>query len=286
MSGLKTLLLNLIESALLGFDQMLESSENVLTKGYENWDFIVSLSNKLKPFCYVVISICLLIELAQVAAKVDIIKWEIGLKIMVKMVLARVFIDLAPDFLKACYLKSVDWIKLLTSSPDLKEVPTIGNLVNEEVESLLTHIDGIWNILGLFFSVFIVVLAIKLCGLVIQVIAFGRLFELYIYLAISPLPCAFFPLGGGDGGGFSRITAKFLRSFAAICLQGVVMLICIRVFDIILSKEIEEGIIAANSMTGAVAVSDLCFTMLLGSIVLVMSIVKCGSWAKSILDAA
>jgi hypothetical protein len=33
-----------------------------------------------------------------------------------------------------------------------------------------------------------------------------------------------------------------------------------------------------------IILSDLCFLMLLGSIALVMSIQKCGSWAKSILD--
>ena len=107
MGGLKETLLNLIKSAMNGFDSMVSNAQDVLTGGAFDtnsvWSSVLSLSNALKPFCYVVIGICLLIEIAQVAAKVDIIKWEHGLKLCVKMVFAKLCIDIAPTFLRACY---------------------------------------------------------------------------------------------------------------------------------------------------------------------------------------
>ena len=84
MDKLRDALLDLIKSALLGFDSMLEYATEVLQDGLNAWSIIESFTNVLKPFCLVVIAICLLIELAQVAAKVDVIKWEHGLKICVK----------------------------------------------------------------------------------------------------------------------------------------------------------------------------------------------------------
>ena len=239
--------------------------------------------NIIRPFALVLTGICLLIELAQVASKVDLIKWEHGLKVCVKMALSVAFIDIAPIFLEACYRQAAAWI---TNAGALGSGGGFGTVIALLMEDLVGEVSGLWATIGLFLSVFVLLLAIQICGLIVAVIAFGRMFEIYVYLAISPLPCAFFPLGDGTGGGFSRITAKFLRQFAAVCLQGVMMIICIRVFGIIMQEVITDSIAAAAASDASVQVAELCYTMLLGSIVLVMSVVKSGGWAKAILDAA
>lgn len=197
------------------------------------------------------------------------------------MVLAKVCIDIAPTFLQACYAQAQDWITGLSSGGSTLGSQTIGYLT-----PLVGNVSGFGNILGMFLSTFIVLMAIKICGLMVQVIAYGRMFELYVYLVVSPLPCAFFPLGNGDGGGVSRITSKFFKSFVAVCLQGVMMVIVIRLFDVIIGGAIATTLtgIAGGADPNA-AITDLVYTMLLGAIALVMAIVKCGSWAKGILDA-
>lgn len=281
LDALRDWLLGLMTSALQGFDNMLADASNVLTGGLGDWASVASLSSTLRPFCYIIIGICLLIEIAQVAAKVDIIKWEHGLKLCVKMVLAKVCIDIAPTFLQACYAQAQDWITGLSSGGS-----TLGNTTITYLTPLVQNVSGFGNILGMFLSTFIVLMAIKICGLMVQVIAYGRMFELYVYLVVSPLPCAFMPLGNGDGGGVSRITSKFFKSFIAVCLQGVMMIIVIRIFDVVMGNAILTtlGAAAGNADANA-AITDLIYTMLLGAIALVMAVVKSGSWAKGILDA-
>jgi hypothetical protein len=281
LDALRDWLLGLMSSALNGFDSMLADASSVLTNGLGDWASVAALSSTLRPFCYTIIGICLLIEISQVAAKVDIIKWEHGLKLCVKMVLAKVCIDIAPTFLKACYAQAQDWITGLSSGGSTLGSTTVGYLT-----PLVGNVSGFGNILGMFLSSFIVLMAIKICGLMVQVIAYGRMFELYVYLVVSPLPCAFMPLGNGDGGGVSRITSKFFKSFVAVCLQGVMMVIVIRVFDVVMGNAIVNTLSAAagNADVNA-AITDLIYTMLLGAIALVMAIVKSGSWAKGILDA-
>ena len=284
MGVLRDFLLNLIMGALNNFDTMIERAADVLGGEMNSWGAVVGFAHAtLRPFCLIIIGICLLIELAQVASKVDIIKWEHGLKVCVKMVLAVVFTDIAPTFLEACYSQAAAWI---TAGTAFGGGSAFGALVGVEMTALVGGISGLWATIGLFLSVFVLILAIQICGLVVAVIAFGRMFELYVYVAVSPLPCAFFPLGDGTGGGFSRVTAKFLRSFAAVCLQGVMMIICLRIFGMIMTNVISDSVADSAGLDAAVRVSELCYTMLLGAIVLVMSVVKCGSWAKSILDAS
>lgn len=281
LDALRDWLLGLMTSALQGFDSMLADASNVLTGGLGEWSSVAALSSTLRPFCYAIIGICLLIEIAQVASKVDIIKWEHGLKLCVKMVLAKVCIDIAPTFLQACYAQAQDWITGLSSGGS-----TLGNTTVTYLTPLVQNVSGFGNILGMFLSTFIVLMAIKICGLMVQVIAYGRMFELYVYLVVSPLPCAFMPLGNGDGGGVSRITSKFFKSFIAVCLQGVMMIIVIRIFDVVMGNAILTtlGAAAGNADANA-AITDLIYTMLLGAIALVMAVVKSGSWAKGILDA-
>lgn len=288
--GLKNALLELIISALTGFDKMIISAQNVLTgagTGSFNmnavWSNVLLLSDILKPFCYIVIAICLLIEIAQVAQKVDIIKWEHGLKLCVKMVFAKLCIDIAPTFLRACFNQANIWIGQALTAGNYQN---LGSMMSSEIQTQLSNVTGLGTVLGLFVSTMLVALAIKICGLLIHVIAFGRMFELYIYLAVSPLPCAFFPLGDGTGGGFSRITQKFFKSFIAVCLQGVMIILCIRIFYMIIGNAFQNMMLEAVSAGSASGiVSDLCFTMLMGAIVLVMSVARCGSWAKGIIDA-
>lgn len=287
MDGLKSTLLDMIKSAMNGFDSMVNSAQDVLTGGAFDtnavWSSVLTLSNALKPFCYVVIGICLLIEIAQVAAKVDIIKWEHGLKLCVKMVFAKLCIDIAPTFLKACYSQASMWI---TSATSAGSYTNLGSLMTTEVESQISNISGIWAVVGLLASCLLLSMAVKICGLLIQVIAFGRMFELYVYLAVSPLPCAFLPLGDGSGGGMSRVTTKFFKSFIAVCLQGVMIIICIRIFYMIVGTALTALISTATAGTDpTTVVSDLCYTMLMAGIVLVMAVAKCGSWAKGIMDA-
>ena len=287
MGGLKETLLNLIKSAMKGFDSMVSNAQNVLTGGAFDtnsvWSSVLNLSNALKPFCYVVIGICLLIEIAQVAAKVDIIKWEHGLKLCVKMVFAKLCIDIAPTFLRACYNQASMWIISATGTGNYTN---LGSLMTTEIESQISSINGIWAVIGLLASCLLLSMAVKICGLLIQVIAFGRMFELYVYLAVSPLPCSFFPLGDGAGGGMSRITVKFFKNFIAVCLQGVMIIICIRIFYMIVGTAITALVGTATAGTDpTTVVTDLCYTMLMAGIVLVMAVAKCGSWAKGIMDA-
>lgn len=290
MDKLKELLLRFITFALDGFDSTITSVQEVLTGAGFNitgengiWGQVLALSGALKPFCYTIIGICILIELAQVAAKVDMLRWEHGLKLCVKMVLSKVCIDVAPDFLLACYNQANIWI---SSVLQIGNYTAMGTTLKPQIQTSLNNVKSFWAILGIFIILLIIVLAVKICGLLIQVIAYGRMFEMFIYLAVSPFPCAFFPLGDGSGGGFSRITQKFFKSFIAVCLQGVMMTICIRIFSIIMQSTFQRlALEAANAGSADMIVIELCFTMLLGAIVLVISVGKCGSWAKSIIDA-
>ena len=284
MDAAKKALLNMLIGAFNSFDEFVNNAASLLSGDSsildvdKVWIRVLRMSSYLKPFCYTIIGICLLIEIVNVLSKVDVIKWEHGIKVAIKIVLSKVMIDGAPTFLLACYKQSASWINLISTSNI-----TIGSKMQKTLEQDVNSIKGLWSVIMLIISINLLVWAIKVCGMFIQVIAFGRMFELFVYLCISPLPFAFFPLGDGNGGGYSRITKKFILSFVGICLHGVMIIICIKLFNIIMFSVVTKMDTAGADST--TTISNICFAMLLGGVVLAMSCAKAGSWAKSVLDA-
>ena len=287
MDALKEAFLTFLQVALTGFDDMIQSSVNTIGTPIDEttWGSMVGLSGILKPFCYLVIGLCTCIELAQTASKVDMLKWEHALKTGIKLCLAYVCIDIAPTFLKACFVQSQAWISsLYTSRPyNIK----LGSESYVAISQVVDKIDGFGSIMGLWLAMFIVLLAVLVCGVLIRVIAFGRMFEIYVYLVVSPLPFAFLPLGQGDN--FSRTTTRFVKSFVAVCLQGVMLLVTIQVFNVILGTMLGQLVTetaAADGTDEFAKVVNICFSMLIGSISLLMAVSRSGEWARAVIDAS
>ena len=166
MDFAKEWLKNLLSEAFSSFDSLVQNAVDVLAGGGDFfgdeavWNRVVGLSGALKPFCYIGIGICLLLELAQVASKVDIIKWEHGLKIAVKMVLSKVMIDIAPTFLRACYNQASLWINSIGTG-----VSSMGEDLIPPVIEEVNRIHDFFQPLILLVVVLIPVMAIKICGL-------------------------------------------------------------------------------------------------------------------------
>jgi hypothetical protein len=272
---------------LSGYDTTLTDSVDVLTGAGglpDIWDAVATFSYTLRPFCYAIIGFVILIELARTMMSTDMIKWEMAFKVGIKLALARVCIDLAPTLLHAFYLQATAWTAAAGAASLGAGGGSLGTQAANHMSDIV-RVMGTWEVFALTMSLLIPLLAVKICGLLINVIAYARLFEIYVLLAISPLPMAFFPLGDGNGGGFSRVTGRFLRSFAAVCLQSVMIILCIKIFYAIVSAAIDAMYDNAAAL-GEAGVSDFAYALLLGAVVLVIAVFKSGSWAKQILDAA
>lgn len=287
--------LSLLSSAFTGFDECIKKAVEVLTdqmeiNGAPAMDTMLGYSDTLIPFCNLILAALWAMEMYSVAQKVDMIKWEHVLKLGVKYCFCVEALKIAPSFLRACYGQASSWMNSLKGEDLSLGAKSLEKLV---ASGVLEEVDSVWSALGLIVVALIVLLAIKICGLLIQVIAYGRMFEICVYVVASPLPISFLPLGNGNGEGFNRITIKFLRAFAAVCFQGVLMIIVLKVFDSLIGKAVfdlikaatettEEGAAVASSTT---TIINVLFQMLLASVALVMSMTKCNSWARNILDA-
>lgn len=130
---------------------------------------------------------------------------------------------------------------------------------------------GLYAIIQSYIT--IIWLLFKFSSMLITVVVIGRMVEIYIYTAIAAVPIA--TLGGGDLG---MIGKNFLKSFAAVCVQGVLIYIAMSMFGT-LAVSIPNGGLAGGDVTGVL------FQCLLYSFVLVMAVFSSGRLAKSICNA-
>lgn len=292
--GLKGFIWTLLQGIFTKYDSMVYDVERMLTlEGLDSelWKGVMEIAKIVfQPFATTIIVICLMLEIAQTTAKVDMLKWEHGIKLGVKMVLSKVAIGIVPSFLLACYIQSVKFI----ASVPLDVLPGgrldagggIFKIIKEADIEFFDELGAMFGTMGLSIVFSII---IWLCGIIATVIIYGRIFELLIYVAISPIPVAFLPLSGGNEN-YSRITMNFLKNFIALSLQGVMMYLTLVIYSIICNARIQnivekfgEGVGGDHNVLEALttSVSELAIY----SIVLVFALSKCSSWAKSIMDA-
>lgn len=79
----------------------------------------------------------------------------------------------------------------------------------------------------LFFIVTLIfALVILVCSFTIIMVVYGRLFNIYLHLAVAPLA-----LACGAAGPFRSTFVSYLKSFVGVCLQGVFIVIVCMVFS-------------------------------------------------------
>ncbi len=112
---------------------------------------------------------------------------------------------------------------------------------------------------------------IELVLLVTEVIIFARVFEIIIYTMISPIPLSTF-----IGDEYKQIGMNFVKGFAAVCLQGVIIITVFIIFTQMSNLlTIFQDIGLASGSSG----------ILFKSAALAIAVIKSGSWAKKMCGA-
>ena len=99
---------------------------------------------------------------------------------------------------------------------------------------------------------------------VINLILIGRLFEIIVYTVISPIPLATFAADG-----WHDSAKAFIKSYAAVCLQGVIVLVMFYAFS-----QVADLLGGTNSM--GITITALA---------LALGVAKSGQWARQAVGA-
>ena len=144
----------------------------------------------------------------------------------------------------------------------------VGASTLESIRGTLEEME-LGPLLGLFLQSFVVQLCSMILSVVIFVIVYGRMVEIYLMTSLAPIPFATF--GNREQ---SQIGQNYLRSLFALGFQGFLIMICIGIYAVLVQTvSFSDDIIA--SIWGVMGYTVLlCF-----------SLFKTGSLARSVLSA-
>lgn len=138
----------------------------------------------------------------------------------------------------------------------------------DAMEDTLMAMD-LGPLLGLFLQSFIVQVTMAALAIVIFIIVYGRMIEIYLAVSLAPIPFSTF--GNREQ---SNIGQNYLRSLFALGFQGFLIMICVGIYAVLIqSVAFSDDIIASIwSVMGYTVL--LCFTLF-----------KTGTLAKSVFSA-
>ena len=137
-----------------------------------------------------------------------------------------------------------------------------------DLEATLEGMD-LGPLVGLWLQSFVVQLTMTALNIVIFVIVYGRMIEIYMLTSLAPLPVA--TLANRELGGAGQ---NYLRSLFAVGFQGMLILVCVGIYAVLI-----QSIAGGGDPIGAIW-GTIGYTVLL-----CYCLFKTGSIARSVLGA-
>ena len=151
----------------------------------------------------------------------------------------------------------------------------IGGNTNIDVAAALGSMqDGleameIPELLLLVMETSLVSLCMKIMSVLITVILYGRMIEIYLYCSVSPIPFAIM-----TNREWGQIGNNYLKALFAIGFQGFLIMVCVGIYAVLV-----------NSMIIADNLHSAIFSLAAYTVILCFSLFKSGALAKSIFNA-
>ena len=141
-------------------------------------------------------------------------------------------------------------------------------LVTEGLEETLMAME-LSSLIGLWFQSMIVGVTMHILSIIIMLICFGRMIEIYLVTSVAPIPMA--TMMNHE---WSQMGQNYLRSLFALAFQGFLIIVCVANYAVLVQNMVVESDISMAIWTVMGYTVLLCFTLF-----------KTSSLAKSVFNA-
>ena len=238
-------------------------------KGGTIWTVMVNINEALKAVGYALLVLFFLMGLIrQFNSFQEIKRPEQALKLFIRFVLAKSAITWGLDLMMAMFNIAQGIISEIMSASGVS-----GTGEAYLPESIISAIEncGFWESIPLWAVTLIGSLLVWVLSFVMILTVYGRFFRLYIYTAIAPVPMAAFA-----GEETSHIGKSFIKSFAAVCLEGAIIILACIIYSLFASSPPSVDMDSSAVTQVWTYIGELLFNMLVlvGTIKLSDRVVK------------
>lgn len=153
---------------------------------------------------------------------------------------------------------------VITGNASIDVTATLQTMFNTQLSTM-----GIGELIGLGIETMIVSLCMKIMSVLITVILYGRMIEIYLYVSVAPVPFA--TLSNREWG---SIGSNYIKGLCALAFQGFFIMVCVGIYSVLVS-----GVAVAGNLHSAL------WSVAAYTVILCFSLFKTGSLSKSIFNA-
>ena len=250
-----------LQNALDTWNSKLAEIWQILTQSPENfkgggiWQVIVQIHGALQAIGYALLVLFFVVGVVKTCGSFTEVKRpEHALKIFIRFAIAKGVVTYGLELMMALFniIQGVTSTIMQTTGFGSTEDTVLPDEIIEAVEDC-----GFFESIPLWAVTLIGGLFITVLSFIMIMSVYGRFFRLYLYTAIAPIPLSSFA-----GEPSQNIGRSFLKSYAAVCLEGAIVVLACIIFSLFASSPpVVDPDAAAVTMVWSY-IGELIFNML------------------------
>ena len=224
-----------LQNALDTWNSKLAEIWQILTQSPENfkgggiWQVIVQIHGALQAIGYALLVLFFVVGVVKTCGSFTEVKRpEHALKIFIRFAIAKGVVKYGLELMMELFniIQGVTITIMQTAGFGSTEDTVLPDEIIEAVEDC-----GFFESIPLWAVTLIGGLFITVLSFIMIMSVYGRFFRLYLYTAIAPIPLSSFA-----GEPSQNIGRSFLKSYAAVCLEGAIVVLACIIFSLFASS--------------------------------------------------
>ena len=224
-------------------------------KGGSIWQVIVQIHGALQAIGYALLVLFFVVGVVKTCGSFTEVKRpEHALKIFIRFAIAKGVVTYGLELMMALFniIQGVTSTIMQTAGFGSTEDTVLPDEIIKVVEDC-----GFFESIPLWAVTLIGGLFITVLSFIMIMSVYGRFFRLYLYTAIAPIPLSSFA-----GESSQNIGRSFLKSYAAVCMEGAIVVLACIIFSLFASSPpVVDPDAAAVTMVWSY-IGELIFNML------------------------
>ena len=266
-----------LENALEVWNEKLTEIWSLITQSPETfrggaiWSVIVDIHGALQAIGYALLVLFFVIGVMKTCGSfAEVKKPEHALKLFVRFALAKAVITYGMELMLAFLSIIQGVISTIMNAAGFGSATT--TVLPTEIVTAIEDC-GFFESIPLWAITLIGGLFVWVVSFIMILSVYGRMFKLYMYTAIAPVPLATFA-----GEPTQNVGKSFLKSYAGVCLEGAIIVLACIIFSVFASSPPTVDTTAAAASMVWSYIGELIFNMLILVVAVKMSDRIAGSY--------
>ena len=224
-------------------------------RGGTIWRVITNINGALQAIGFALLVLFFVMGVVKTMGNFSEIKRpEQALKLFIRFAIAKGIVTYGMDLMLAIFRISQGMVSKIMSLSNIS-----GSTNSVLPSSIISAIEdcGFFESIPLWAVTLIGGLVVTVLSFIMIMTVYGRFFKLYLYTALAPVPLSTFA-----GEPTQSIGKSFLKSYAAVCLEGVIIVLSCIIFSLFASSPPVVDSSAAAVTQVWTYIGELVFNML------------------------